>query len=162
MAYRYQGTRTQAWRLERGLDHCPDTPAIYDLAALVNGGLIMDPGNPTSALSTPALAADAGGKWIYAVRQGALNVAPDGNRADPPPVAKHETLFNNADVDAAGELRVEAGVVTDINDLSGGYNTANEMGNIGPIGRSFRAALRGAIAAAGARCSAEAQEKING
>lgn len=40
---------------------------------------------------------------------------------------KHETLFHNDPVEAAGEMRLADGVVVEINDRSGSYGTTGLM-----------------------------------
>jgi hypothetical protein len=40
---------------------------------------------------------------------------------------KHETLFHNADVRAAGELSVVDGIIVAVNDFSGSYRTAGKL-----------------------------------
>jgi hypothetical protein len=50
---------------------------------------------------------------------------------------KHETLFHNAAVRAAGELEVVDGVVTGVNDVSGTYQTRGML----DLDRSFASAV---------------------
>ena len=40
---------------------------------------------------------------------------------------KHETLFHNADVLAAGEIHIRSGVIAGLNDHSGSYGTAGAL-----------------------------------
>jgi hypothetical protein len=70
--------------------------------------------------------------FIYAVNEGhRFRMAPDGGPRNPEntDAVKHETLFENAPVLAAGEVRVENGVIADINDESGSYDTRSAMQN---------------------------------
>lgn len=56
-----------------------------------------------------------------------MRVGFDGQRGSPDAV-KHETLFHNEDVRAAGELDVRAGVISKVNDHSGSYGTYGMLG----------------------------------
>ena len=56
----------------------------------------------------------------------AIHVGFDGVRGTPDAV-KHETLFHNADVRAASELEIEAGVVVEVGDISGMYGTPGRI-----------------------------------
>jgi hypothetical protein len=69
----------------------------------------------------------ADGMYIYAVdSDGSLRMARDGHRPDPDAV-KHETLFHNANVAAAGELVFAGGALVDATDNSGSYWTLGEL-----------------------------------
>jgi hypothetical protein len=50
----------------------------------------------------------------------------DGIRGEENAV-KHETLFHNADVRAAGEMAVVGGIIVSVNDFSGSYRTAGKL-----------------------------------
>lgn len=151
MSYRYQGTRIQAERLQNVRDHCPDTGAVYNLADLVDRGHVMDPSVRGSKLTTSPLLGGPQGVWIYAVdNEKVIRVAPDGTRGGVAPQVKHETLFHNADVEAAGEIYIEAGEIADINDRSGSYGTENDLSDDGAVGRRFRGALLRALNDSGA------------
>jgi hypothetical protein len=64
---------------------------------------------------------------IYAVDENfVIRVALDGVRGMPNAV-KHETLFHNADVRAAGELEVVDGVIVEVGDVSGTYGTPGRI-----------------------------------
>jgi hypothetical protein len=64
---------------------------------------------------------------IYAVDENfAINVGFDGVRGTANAV-KHETLFHNADVRAAGELEIDAGVIIEVGDVSGTYGTPGRI-----------------------------------
>jgi hypothetical protein len=70
--------------------------------------------------------------FIYAVNEDyEFRTAPDsGPRPEAPLNAvKHETLFHNAHVRAAGEVQIQDGIIVDINDLSGSYGTRAIMNN---------------------------------
>src|ERR1041385_1336527 len=63
---------------------------------------------------------------IYAVdTKFSIHVGFDGIRGQSTAV-KHETLFHNADVRAAGELEVFEGMIVTVNDHSGSYGTAGD------------------------------------
>jgi hypothetical protein len=57
-----------------------------------------------------------------------MNVSLDGYRGSDNAV-KHETLFHNAAVLAAGELEVLDGIIVGINDHSGTYRTYGMLDN---------------------------------
>lgn len=64
---------------------------------------------------------------IYAVNENfEINIGFDGVRGSRDAV-KHETLFHNADVRAAGELEIEAGVIVEVGDISGTYGTPGRI-----------------------------------
>lgn len=64
---------------------------------------------------------------IYAVAENfQVNVAFDTRRGTPGAV-KHESLFQNADVRAAGELEIEDGVIVEVGDISGTYGTQGRL-----------------------------------
>ncbi|MGO8925420.1 MAG: hypothetical protein ACLQU3_00640 [Limisphaerales bacterium] len=64
---------------------------------------------------------------IFAVNEELdVHVARDSDRALGGAV-KHETLFHNAPVLAAGEMCIEEGVVMGLNDFSGSYDTDGEL-----------------------------------
>jgi hypothetical protein len=131
--YDYQRTVIRAERLARRTDHCDSSGRVLRLAALLVGGLIMDPEAPASALGRH--------KFIYAVDESyEINVGEDGVRGTSAAV-KHETLFRNAEVRAAGELFVEQGIIVHVNDLSGSYGTAGQMDADRRFARAVLAAL---------------------
>lgn len=111
-------------RVAKGLDRCGSAGAsrVQDLAALSRDGLAMDPrtGLP---LTTPDLGSAE--VWIFAVREGHLRLAQDGgSRLSgnlPLDAIKHETLFANKPVNAAGEIQFRDGKVCDVNPHSGTY-----------------------------------------
>jgi hypothetical protein len=102
-------------------------------------------------LSTPKVGQSRGenpprgnGKWdrfIYAVSLSYnIHVAPDGHRPNKESV-KHETLFHNEDVLAAGELWIDNGIVKDLNDFSGSYKTDGELEANPEFGRAILKAI---------------------
>ncbi|HVR41598.1 MAG TPA: hypothetical protein VMU84_21055 [Thermoanaerobaculia bacterium] len=115
----------EASRKAKGQDHCASQGQVFDLRGLLANGLIHDPaGMP---LSAGTAIASVERKLIYAVDENfAIHVGFDGVRGTLDAV-KHETLFHNADVRAAGELEVEAGVIIGVNDVSGTYRTAGRL-----------------------------------
>ena len=163
--YRYHGTKTNLDRLEEGRCRCSSTGTVYPLAALVQGGLILDP-NTGSPLRTPMVGHSrddnpplGDSKWarfIYAVSQRfEIHVAPDGHRPTEGSV-KHETLFHNEDVLAAGELWIDDGVVQDLNDFSGSYKTDGGF----EANAEFRKAIHTAIERLGIPVSPTLLERL--
>ena len=55
-----------------------------------------------------------------------IHVGFDGIRGTAGAV-KHETLFHNADVRAAGELTLRGGIIVRVNDQSGSYRTSGRL-----------------------------------
>lgn len=123
--YRYHGSLEHQDRLRHGRDHCKTEGPVHDVATLVCNGLARSPGT-TDLLTTPAMNAE--GIYIYAVGlSGEMRVAADGGDRSRPHAIKHETLYHNDDVMAAGEVVFRDGVVVDLNDKSGSYRTFGEM-----------------------------------
>jgi hypothetical protein len=107
------------------------------LGSLVNNDRITDPNYRGINLSTPGVVksfseppppgSGYGRTFIFAVSEGQeIHVAADSERALPNAV-KHETLFHNADVLAAGEICIRDGVIFALNDHSGSYGTVGEL-----------------------------------
>jgi hypothetical protein len=103
------------------------------LEALIRNGHIADPQHPENSLSTPEVVksfsdppppgSGSGRTFIFAISEDfQIRVAPDGVRTVAGAV-KHETLFHNADVLAAGEICIRDGIIAGLNDLSGSYRT---------------------------------------
>jgi len=119
--YDYHDTEIRAERLAAGRDHCSTPGPVHDLAKLLSRERIADP-EGSGDLTTTATR-----RLIYAVgRDLKIHVGFDGERGAMHAV-KHETLFHNDPVQAAGEMRVIAGVVVEINDRSGSYGTTGLM-----------------------------------
>lgn len=119
--YDYHDTEIRVERLAANRDHCGTPGPIYELARLHSRGQISDPqrGGPLTTADDRRL--------IYAVDADLrIHVGFDGDRGTFNAV-KHETLFHNAPVEAAGELEVADGVVVSINDRSGSYGTTGMM-----------------------------------
>jgi hypothetical protein len=125
--YSYDDTFIQRERLAKGTDHCGSAGEVYALGNLVTAGKIVAPGRPARSLTTRGSTAGREGVLIYAV-DGNFNihVGFDGVRGETNAV-KHETLFHNADVRAAGELSVVDGIIVEVNDFSGSYRTAGKL-----------------------------------
>ena len=122
--YSYDDTLIRKERLEKGTDHCGSSGAVYSLEELVTGGKIVMPGGEARRGGS---ASSKNGVLIYAVDDNFnVHVAFDGIRGEENAV-KHETLFHNADVRAAGELSVVDGIIVEVNDLSGSYRTAGKL-----------------------------------
>ncbi len=139
--YYYEGSDEQLRRLSNGTDHCGDETEVLDLRRLITDGLAMDPATRV-LLETPALEPKAIGVYIYAVgRDGDMRVARNGGNRSVRGIAKHETLFRNEPVLAAGEVQFRSGVITALNDKSGSYRTVERLAS----SAEFRAAIRTAL-----------------
>jgi len=120
--YDYQNTEIRAERLARDKDHCGSNGPVYDLAHLIRTGRVFDPDLRHELTTTNDR------RLIYAVNSDLqIHVGFDGERGTEGAV-KHETLFHNDSVEAAGEIHVRAGIVVDVNDRSGSYRTTGLMG----------------------------------
>lgn len=97
---------------------------MHKLESLVDKDRVLDSASGVP-LSTPGFRTP--GTWIFAVRAGQMRLAPDGGsrsngQVPPPDAIKHETLFSNAPVNAAGEIVVDAGRILAVTNGSGTYN----------------------------------------
>jgi len=138
--YHYDNTERHGERLRDGRDHCDSPGRVLDVTDLVREATIRDPDFPEQPLNT------AGEKYIFAVgAELTLHIATDGERGKRGAV-KHETLFHNAPVLAAGEIEITGGVITFINDQSGSYLTTGQMKVDPRIAESFLKAADGAHA----------------
>ena len=72
------------------------------------------------------LAPDGGSRW-----------SPEGLPTD---AIKHETLFSNAPVSAAGEIFITSGVVVHVNASSGSYNCDMDEQFVGAVLEAIRIA----------------------
>lgn len=114
-------------RLAKGEDHCRSGGAVFALAGLIRDGLIREPADMTKALTAGRSTGKRERVLIYAVNENfAINVGFDGVRGTANAV-KHETLFQNDDVRAAGELEVDDGVIVEVGDVSGTYGTPGRI-----------------------------------
>jgi hypothetical protein len=130
--YRYHGSTEHEKRLVAGRCRCESQGEVHNLPALLREGRINDPHQMENTLSTPEVRRsrsepDPGGGYgktfIFAVSEDfEIHIAPDSDRALEGAV-KHETLFHNADVLAAGEICIRDGIIAGLNDLSGSYGT---------------------------------------
>lgn len=135
--YSYQDTVVRLERERNGRDHCASKGSVFDLAALVNDlGEALDPGR------TGALLDNSGGPTIiYAVStRFVVRIAFDGVRGTADAV-KHETLFENANVAAAGEVSFVMGRVSALNDHSGSYGTFGKLESDPAFARAVRVGL---------------------
>lgn len=132
--YIYHDTVIRLERERKGHDHCGSRGAVFDLARLVNGeGKAVDPRRPGLLLDN-----SAGPKIIYAVSSDlVVHIAFDGVRGAADAV-KHETLFQNANVEAAGEVSFVMGRVSGINDHSGSYGTFGKLASDTAFTRAVR------------------------
>lgn len=103
----------------------------------MNNGHIVDPQHLGNNLSTPEVirsfddappfGSGPGRTFIFAVNTDCeIRVAADGVRAAAGAI-KHETLFHNADVLAAGEIHIRDGIIAGLNDHSGSYGTVGRL-----------------------------------
>jgi hypothetical protein len=107
-------------------DHCASDGRTYDLAELLVDGRIESPVE-WDAEQVLAAFVRPPATVIYAISEDRrIRVATDGTRGEWNAV-KHETLFHNATVLAAGELRIVGGVVAHVDDGSGSYGTRGAM-----------------------------------
>ena len=131
--YRYHETSEQIKRFEEGRCRCGSNGQFYSLVTLVHDGRILSPTDMVTPLTTPMVrnsrtdlnppGAGYGKTFIFAISEKLeIHIAPDSNR-NLPDAVKHETLFHNANVLAAGEISIQEGIVTGLNDHSGSYNT---------------------------------------
>ena len=119
--YEYEGGRIQAERLAAGKDHCASSGPVFEISTLVVAGRIIDPDDREKPLTTRSTRFSR--VMIYAVDgKYQMNGAVDPVRGTPNAV-KHETLFHNAPVLAAGEVDVDDGIIVGVNDRSGTYQT---------------------------------------
>lgn len=121
---------------------------------MVDDGSILDPGT-RRPLTTPPLGST--GVWIFAVREGRMRLAPDsGPRSSQgglaPDAIKHETLFSNARVNAAGEVLIQQGVVVEVNAASGTYTCDMDDHFVGAVLEALRDA--------GARITEDLRRKL--
>jgi hypothetical protein len=139
--YNYHDTPVRLEREQKGLDHCASKGSVFNLATLVNErGEAVDPRNPSVLLEN-----STGPKIIYAVSSElVVHIAFDGVRGAAHAV-KHETLFHNANVEAAGEVSFLMGQVSAVNDHSGSYRTFGKLAS----DLKFRRALRFGFSRAG-------------
>ena len=134
--YQYHGSLVHENRLKVGRCRCQSNGAIYDAKALLRNGLIFEPIHLAHPLSTPRIPTlsnpdtivdEITQPFIYAISLDfEMHLAPDGNRPTAGSI-KHETLFHNEHVLAAGEIWIQNGVVAGMNDFSGSYGTRGEM-----------------------------------
>jgi hypothetical protein len=142
----------EADRKAKGQDHCGSSGRTYDLASLLRDGVIHDPADSAKPLDL-----SAGDRvLICAVNEGfEIRVGFDSKRGTSNAV-KHETLFHNADVRAAGEMEIKNGVITAVNDASGTYGTVG-MIRTDPL---FVTAVLSALDRIEAPISAEERERL--
>jgi hypothetical protein len=147
--YEYEQTSTQEGRLAEGRDRCGSKYKEYDLVELVRARCICDPRDRRRRLTTAPIGSTIPNKFIFAVDVSyRLRLWEDGERSSPGSV-KHESLFHNAPVRAAGELQIVDGEVVNVNDQSGTYGTRGALDS----DLSFRTAVREALESAGASYS---------
>jgi hypothetical protein len=140
--HHYHGTEEHQRRLERSTCRCGSTGVVYNLAELVVEGRVRHPADRSSTLTTgPIGLPDKTNVYIYAVGLDyRIHVAPDGDRSQPNAV-KHETLFHNDPVLAAGEVWITEGEVVAVNDHSGSYRTRTYLENDPQFARDLLEAM---------------------
>lgn len=133
--YPYHGTPRWQERQPKNLCRCesPDEGRVFNLAELVVDGIVVHPvtrDEPLQSIPAPREREEAyelDWRYIYAVSEDfSIHIALDGDRT-PNDAVKHETLFHNQDVRAAGELGFEGGILSTLNDHSGSYGTDGEL-----------------------------------
>ena len=132
--YNYHDTPVRLERERKGHDHCASKGAVFNLATLVNAeGEALDPRHRSELLDN-----SRGPKIIYAVStELVVHIAFDGVRGTADAV-KHETLFHNANVAAAGEVSFVMGRISEINDHSGSYRTYGKLASDAAFARAVR------------------------
>jgi hypothetical protein len=125
--FRYENSDEQKRRVPLGLDHCRSSGQVYDLKDLIKGNRLVDPLNPDRTLTAGRSIGETERPFIYAVDANfRVRVGFDTRRGMHDAV-KHETLFSNADVRAAGELEIRRGIVVEVGDVSGSYGTSGRI-----------------------------------
>ncbi|HYM62682.1 MAG TPA: hypothetical protein VEZ11_17490 [Thermoanaerobaculia bacterium] len=155
--FRYRDTIRKG-RLAKQTDHCGSDGPVFDLAELTVNGRVRDPWDRRRLLTTRGSARLADRVLIYAVAADLqVHVGFDGVRGTTGAV-KHETLFHNAAVRAAGEIVIVEGVVQSVNDHSGSYRTHGKMA----ADPGFARAVLGSLDRAGAAITAEELTRLKG
>ncbi len=135
--YEYHGSSQHKERLEQSRCRCASTGTVYKLTECIEDGIILDPRKKTRPLSTATIRKNRtetdpvgsgyGKTFIFAVDKNLdVHVAPDSDRDESNSV-KHETLFHNEHVLAAGEICIVEGKIVALNDISGSYKTDGEL-----------------------------------
>jgi hypothetical protein len=126
----YHDTAENHRRLAAGICRCQseEQDRVVNLRDLVLGNRLRSVHSPAELLDAPVVNGNDDHlekpyRFIFAVSQNfEIRIALDHLRVVDNAV-KHETLFHNANVLAAGEIYFENGVVIEINDRSGSYGT---------------------------------------
>ena len=150
--YSYHGTSQHRTRLADGRCRCESQGRVHRLDALLSRGLILAPPALADPLSTPQIrrlrsdpepiGAGYGRTFIFAINEELeICIAADNDRQLHNAV-KHETLFHNANVLAAGEICIQNGIILNINDHSASYSTIGKL----EADPAFAQAVLGAIA----------------
>jgi hypothetical protein len=120
--YNYHDTSIREERVARGTDHCASNGPVFELSTILSNRRLHDPRDPRKLLEQ-----SSNTTIIFAVNtEHKLHLAFDGRRGESSAV-KHETLFHNANVLAAGELEVREGTIVGLNDHSGSYGTYGKL-----------------------------------
>lgn len=132
--HKYHNTQLRIDRENAGLCRCGSGGTTYRLKELCVQGTIRHPRDIQTPLTTDEIGPGdhRSFMFIFAVNEHyEFRAAPDGGPRNvaPTDAVKHETLFENADVLAAGEVRIIEGVISEINDASGSYNTRTLLQN---------------------------------
>jgi len=166
--YKYHGTVENEKRLATNRCRCASKGSdVHNVANLLSNGFIMNPEDPKRHLSTPKIKrrqtdiqpkdGGIGKTFIFAISTSLdIHIARDGDRSQQG-TTKHETLFHNADVLAAGEIHIQDGVISALNDLSGSYNTAGKLES----DSVFAAAALNAFKKIGVRVNDALREELN-
>lgn len=149
-------------REAHGSDRCQSRgrSRVSDLQSIVKDGLVCHPISQ-ALVTTPPL--QGSGVWIFAVKGGTLRLAPDGGRrpspenklpanALPDDAIKHETLYGNLPVSAAGEIAIKNGIIVDLNEFSGTYCATMDT--------HFKGAVLEALQRSGVKTSPQLRRKL--
>ncbi len=150
--YHYHDTAIRDERVRRGTDHCDSDGQVFELSSLVRRRLLYDPRDTNALLHSSAQTSAIIFAVDYTHR---FHLGFDGRRGQASAV-KHETLFHNANVLAAGELHVSDGIIEDINDHSGSYGTYGKLDS----DRGFARAVLRAVDLTGAQLTNPLRRKL--
>ncbi|QEF98879.1 hypothetical protein Mal15_29370 [Stieleria maiorica] len=131
----YHDTEENERRLAEGRCRCgtEHNGRVFSLKELVRNNALYDPYCQDTLLSDDPIVPQSSveayrpGRYIYAVGEsGDIRIALDCNR-DHRDAIKHESLFHNANVMAAGEIGFQNGMIAFVDDSSGSYVTRGAM-----------------------------------
>lgn len=155
----------EAERQKTKMNHCQHGKGrVFPLGSLVRNGRACYPGSNTP-MTTPSITADIPRQYIYAVREKAgkleMRVAQDGGRRNAASslgqdIVKHESLFENADVLGAGQIEFRDGIVVNLDDGSGTYDTRGKL----RLSARFRKAVLDALQDSGVEYIIRVEDRL--